>query len=375
MDRGGIIMKRWHHEDIFTLIEKWAPKHLAYDWDNVGLQIGSTQSETNKVMITLDVVEAVVDEAIEKGVNLIIAHHPLLFKPLKTIDYNSFKGKVIQKLIKHDITVYAAHTNLDIAHGGVNDLLSDALQLQNKSHLVKTAEISLYKLIVYVPVSHVEEVRQAIGNNGYGHIGDYSHCSFNTEGTGTFKPLEGTNPFIGEKDTIAYVDETKIETIVKENDLQSALNVVKKHHPYEEVAYDVYKLEQTGDTFGLGIVGKLQETITLKNLCDKVKQAFHLDKVRLTGNQENTVKKVAIVGGSGESFIVQAKNKGADVLITGDITFHQAQDAEEMGIAVIDAGHYIEEIMKKATKDYINHLCNEVECITSEIDTNPFRYV
>lgn len=368
-------MTKWYHRDIFSLMEKWAPKHLAYDWDNVGLQIGSAQTETKKVMITLDVVDAVVDEAIEKGVNLIVAHHPLLFKPLKTIDFQSFKGNVIQKLIKHDITVYAAHTNLDIAHGGVNDLLSDALQLQNKSHLIKTSATSLYKLVVYVPDTHVEKVRQALGDNGYGHIGDYSHCSFNTDGTGTFKPLEGTDPFIGEQDSIAYVNETKIETVVKEADLQKALQVVKAHHPYEEVAYDIYKLVQEDETFGLGVVGMLQENMTLKELCHKVKQTFHLEKVRLTGSQEHLVKKVAIVGGSGEKFIEQAKHKGADVLITGDVTFHQAQDAEEMGIAVIDAGHYIEEIMKEATQNYINQLCNEVECITSEIDTNPFRYV
>lgn len=375
MDRGGTALKKVHHSNIFDLMEKWSPKHLAYDWDNVGLQIGSKHDETKKIMVTLDVVEAVVDEAIEQEVNLIIAHHPLLFKPLKSIDYNTFKGKVLQKLIKHDITVYAAHTNLDIAHGGVNDLLSDALELQDKSHLVQTHETTLYKLIVYVPESHVESVRQALGNNGLGHIGDYSHCSFNTEGTGTFKPLEGTDPFIGEKDEIAYVKETKIETVVKEEDVERAIHVVKNSHPYEEVAYDIYQLVQTGETFGLGVVGQLQESITLQELCEKVKQTFALDKVRLTGNIEKDVRDIAIVGGSGEKFIKQAKSKGADVLITGDVTFHQAQDADEMGIAVIDAGHYIEEIMKEATKDYINHLCDGIECITSQVNTNPFRYV
>lgn len=363
------------HKDIFNLMEKWAPKHLAYDWDNIGLQIGSANDETKKIMVTLDVVESVVDEAIEQGVNLIIAHHPLLFKPLQSIDYSSFKGKVIKKLIQHDITVYAAHTNLDIAHGGVNDMLSDALELSNKNHLVTTHKESLYKLVVYVPETHAESVRIALGDNGLGHIGHYSHCSFNTNGTGTFKPLEGTDPFIGEKDKIAEVAEVKIETVIKEQDIQQALHIVEKNHPYEEVAYDLYHLAQDGETYGIGIVGQLDTPASLLDVCTLVKDAFHLDTVRVTGDQNKTIQKVAILGGSGEKFIQQAKNKGADVYITGDMTFHQAQDAYEMGLSVIDAGHYIEEIMKQATADYIKQLCEEIECITSQVDTNPFRYV
>lgn len=375
MDRGGIRLKQWHHGDIFKLLEKWAPKHLAYDWDNIGLQIGSATDETTKVMVTLDVVESVVDEAIEQGVNLIIAHHPILFKPLQSIDYDTFKGKVIKKLVKHQITVYAAHTNLDIAHGGVNDLLSDALHLQGKEHLVKTYEETLYKLAVYVPESHAATVCQALGDNGVGHIGNYSHCSFNTKGTGTFKALEGTNPFIGKRDTIAFVDEIKIETIVQEKDVQKALQTMKQHHPYEEVAYDLYRLAQTGETYGLGMIGQLGDEITLADLTNQVKKAFNLETVRVTGNDHKQVQKVAILGGSGEKFIQHAKNKGADVFITGDMTFHQAQDAQEMGLAVIDPGHYIEEIMKQATTDYIKQLCEELECIVSKVDTNPFRYV
>ena len=368
-------MKKWYHRDIFKLIEKWAPQQLAYDWDNVGLQIGSEKDETKKIMVTLDVVESVVDEAVEKGVNLIIAHHPLLFKPLKNIHFDSFKGSVIKKLIENGITVYAAHTNLDIAHGGVNDLLSDALGVEQKDHLVKTYEETLYKLVVYVPKSHAEDVRIALGDNGFGHIGDYSHCSFNTEGTGTFMPLEGTNPFIGEKAKIAYVEEEKIETVVKETDVQKAISVVKEHHPYEEVAYDLYQLAQKGMSYGLGVVGRLKEKMTLDALCSKVKQAFHLDTVRVTGHDDTLIDKIAILGGSGEKFIKQAIAKDIDVYITGDMTFHQAQDAYEMGLSVIDAGHYIEEIMKQATLEYISKQCGEIECIISKIDTNPFRYV
>ncbi len=368
-------MKKIHHGDVFKLMEQWAPLHLAYDWDNVGLQIGSAKDKTQKVMITLDVVESVVDEAIEVGANLIIAHHPLLFNSLKKIDYESFKGKVIQKLIANQITVYAAHTNLDIAKGGVNDLLSDALGITEKEHLIETYEEQLYKLIVYVPQDDADKVRKALGDNGVGHIGNYSHCSFNTEGTGTFLPQEGTNPFIGEEHQLTFVDEVKIETIVMESDLQTALDTMRKHHPYEEIAYDLYPLAQKGSTYGLGIVGQLEKQITLADLCIQVKDIFDLDAVRVTGNDDAIIRKVGILGGSGEKYIQQAKNKGVDVFITGDMTFHQAQDAYEMGLAVIDPGHHIEEIMKNATKDYLNKLCTEIECIESKIDTNPFRYV
>lgn len=368
-------MKKLIHRDIFQLIEQWAPLHLAYDWDNVGLQIGSAQDETTKVMVTLDVVESVVDEAIKTGANLIIAHHPLLFQSLKKIDYDSFKGKVIQKLIANQITVYAAHTNLDIAKNGVNDLLSDALAIKQKTHLVETYVEPLYKLVVYVPKDHASNVRKALGDKGLGHIGNYSHCSFNTEGTGTFMPEEGTDPFIGKKNELTFVEEVKIETVVMEKDLQKALDTMKKHHPYEEVAYDLYQLAQKGPTYGLGAVGELGQGITLHDLCEKVKKAFNVRTVRVTGDENKLIRKVAILGGSGERYIQQAFKQGADVFITGDMTFHQAQDAYEMGLAVIDPGHYIEEIMKQATADYLSKLCTETECVVSTIDTNPFRYV
>src|SRR5690625_1754828 len=185
---------------VFQVMENWAPKNLAYDWDNVGLQIGSYHKQVNKVMITLDVLESVVDEAIKKEVDLIIAHHPLFFKSVKQINYDTPIGRTIAKLIQHDITVYAAHTNLDIANGGVNDLLCEKLQLHSTKNLIHIKNEKLYKLMVYVPLSHAENVRNAISNAGAGHIGNYSHCTFQTKGQGTFKPLAGTNPYIGKVD-------------------------------------------------------------------------------------------------------------------------------------------------------------------------------
>src|SRR5699024_6016275 len=205
------MMNQLTNADIFQWMESWAPKKLAYDWDPIGLQIGSYHKKVKKVMVTLDVLDSVADEAIEQNVDLIISHHPLLFKPLSQLDTNTPKGRIVQKLIKHDITVYSAHTNLDIASGGVNDMLCEALNIEPEDFLVSKETGKLYKLAVYVPVTHEEIVRDALGNSGAGHIGNYSHCTFQTQGIGTFKPLEGTNPFIGEKGKMEYVDEVRME--------------------------------------------------------------------------------------------------------------------------------------------------------------------
>src|SRR5699024_9891248 len=240
------------HGQIFQSLELWAPKSLAYDWDNVGLQVGSKHDVTSGVLVTLDVTEAVVDEAIEKNANVILAHHPITFRPLSAIEFDSVKGKVIKKLIQNNITVYASHTNLDIASGGVNDLLSEAIGLENVQPLIPTQTESLVKLVVFTPVDYVQQVVDALSEAGAGHIGNYSHCTFQSPGQGTFKPLEGTNPFIGTQDTIERVDEIKVETIVKEKDLHTIVTAMTKAHPYEEVAYDIVPLKNEGETLGIG---------------------------------------------------------------------------------------------------------------------------
>lgn len=362
------------HQTIIQKLEEWAPKHLAYDWDNVGLQVGSLKDTTKKVMITLDVLEDTVDEAIEQGANLIIAHHPLLFKPLKTIDFQTSKGKIIQKLIQHQITVYAAHTNLDIADGGVNDLLIDVFDIKDKTHLIPFKDQKLFKLAVFVPVHHENEVRNALSEAGAGHIGAYSHCTFTSEGTGTFKPLDGTNPYIGNKDELTYVEEIKLETIVPEEKLAVVLSAMKKAHPYEEVAHDIFSLQQTGKTYGLGRVATLKETINFDDFIEKVKKAYHLDTLKVVTKAKKPIQKVAVLGGSGQSYIQAAKNKGADVYITGDITFHQAQDAMEMDLQLIDPGHYAEEIMKHATSKYVAQHFPQLKVIESNVNTNPFQF-
>lgn len=368
-------MNEIKHEQIFKQLETWAPKHLAYDWDNVGLQVGSSKAITKKVMVTLDVVESVVDEAIEQNVNLIIAHHPLIFQPLKQIDFHSMKGKIIRKLIEHDITVYAAHTNLDIAEGGVNDLLLDKLPVKNRRPFIPTHQEKLLKLVVFVPISHVDAVRDALSKAGAGHIGNYSHCTFQSKGNGTFMPLEGTNPYIGDKGKLEIVDEMKIETIVKEKEIQKVVSAMKNAHPYEEVAYDLYPLENAGEKLGLGRVAILEEPVTLQKFAEMVKDAFKVDGIRITGDLHKEINKIAIVGGSGQSYMEQAVKQGVDAFITGDVTFHTALDAKEMGLAIIDPGHFIEKVMIDATKQYLTSTVANLDIVVTETNSDPFKFM
>lgn len=364
------------HKHVFQAMEAWAPLHLAYDWDNVGLQIGSPLRTAKKVMVTLDVLENIVDEAIEENVDLIISHHPLFFKAIKDINTGTPQGRVIKKLIKHDISVYTAHTNLDIADGGVNDILCDLLHVNQRKPLLPLSTENLYKLVVYVPLTHQEEVRDALSDAGAGHIGNYSHCTFQAEGKGTFKPLEGSQPYSGKVNETAFVDEVRMETIVREKNVQHSIEYMKKAHPYEEVAYDLYKLENKGHTLGLGRIGKIESSMTLKNFVEEVKSAFNISNVRVVGNLDKPIKEVAVLGGSGEKYIDIAKQAGADVYVTGDLTFHTAQDAKEAGLCVIDPGHHIEEAMKEATKDYLDkHFHQELDVIVAKADSEPFQFV
>lgn len=366
-------------QDVIKWFEQLAPKHLAMDKDPIGLHVGTLNKKVNKVMVTLDVLENVVDEAIEKEVDLIISHHPLLYVPLKQVNPDNEKGRIVQKLVKHDITVYAAHTNLDVATGGVNEALCDALGVEPTDVLVETKKEKLIKLAVYVPQTHKDELRDALGDAGAGHIGDYSHCVFQSPGTGSFKPLEGTNPYIGTQGEIELVDEVKLETIVPQSQLYKVLEAMNNTHPYEEVAYDLYPLENEGEKVGAGRLAELDEPMTLEAFAEHVKTSLDVPALRVVGDLNKKVKKLAILGGDGNKYISQAKRKGADVFITGDLYFHVAHDALGMGLNVIDPGHHVEKVMKKAVHDYLKNVFEEnkvdTKVIISEANTEPFQFL
>ncbi|MCA0982725.1 Nif3-like dinuclear metal center hexameric protein [Halobacillus yeomjeoni] len=365
-------------QEIIRKFEQWSPKHLAFDWDNVGLQVGSLNKPVKNIMVTLDVLENVVDEAIEKGIDLIIAHHPLLFVKLNQINFDTPKGRVVKKLIQHDITVYAAHTNLDVAKGGVNDVMAEALQLEEVRPLLETGKEDLVKLTVFVPESHADLLRDAISEAGAGHIGNYSHCTFQLSGEGTFKPQDGTNPYIGQAGELEKVSEKRVETIVPKAKLSVVLQAMENAHPYEEVAYDLYPLLNEGESQGVGRIGLLPNSVTLKELCEHVKEEYSVPSLRFVGDENKKVQKVALLGGSGEKYIHQAKRNGADVYITGDMTFHMAQDAYEMGLSVIDPGHHVEKLVCPVIGEFIERECNQdqqLKVFISEADTEPFKFV
>jgi dinuclear metal center YbgI/SA1388 family protein len=364
---------------IIQAFESWSPKSLAVEGDKIGLQIGTLNKPIKKIMVVLDLLDTVVDEAIEEAVDLIIAHHPIIFRPLKAIQTDRPYGKIVEKLIKHDIAVYAAHTNLDVAKGGVNDLMAEKLGLQNVEVLSPTTEIKLKKLVVFVPVEHSDTVREALASVGAGHIGNYSHCTFNSEGTGTFKPELGSDPFIGKAGKLEFVQEIKIETIFPAHLQNKVISRLLKAHPYEEVAYDIYSLDNKGEQLGLGRVGVLKEELTLKKFALFVKQAFEIEGLRVVGNLEDKVSKVAVLGGDGNKYVSSALFKGADVFVTGDVYYHVAHDAMMEGLNLIDPGHNVEKIMKEAVKNFLEKFLIEnkydTKIISSNLNTDPFTFL
>lgn len=366
-------------QTVVQLMERLAPKSLAMPDDKIGHQLGTLRKEISHVLVTLDVNEEVVEEAIRIGAGLIIAHHAIIFRPLAHLQTDTPAGKLYEKLIKHDIAVYIAHTNLDVADGGVNDMMAEALGLEVTGHLEDIHTDKLKKLVVFVPQSHDQAVREAIFAAGAGWIGNYSHCSFNIPGTGTFLPHEGTDPFTGKLGRLEHAAEVRIETIVPASAERRVVQAMLKAHPYEEVAYDLYPMDLKGRTFGLGRVGRLPADVTLAGFAEQVKQAFEVPFVRLVGDANRPVRKVAVLGGSGSRYVRHAIRAGADVLVTGDIDYHTAQDALAEGLAIIDPGHNAEKIMKRRVADWLNMRLEEQQSDTrafaSTIDTETFRFV
>lgn len=363
---------------IANIINRVASPRLAEKWDNVGLLVGDYTADVEKVMVTLDVNQDVLESAIEQGVNMIISHHPMIFSKIKSIRADRPKGKMIIDAIKNDLNIFAAHTNLDIAEGGINDLLAQRLNLEKVEPLTINSSEDLFKLVVYIPAGHEEELRMAISEEGAGWIGKYSHCTFQTSGTGTFKPMEGTDPFIGRHGELEKVKEVRLETIVPASRLNKVIRTMVKVHPYEEVAYDIYPLKNSGKVYGLGRVGYLQEEKPYQDVIDMIKDKLELDSLRYMGDLGESIKKIAICSGSGADYIQNAAFKGADLYLTGDIKLHDAQLAESLGLSLIDAGHYGTEVicvpyLYTLLKDEIEEKSLDFEVIQYNKSTDPLK--
>lgn len=371
-------MKDVNGHEIIQLFEQFSPKGYAMEGDKIGLQVGRLNKPVKKVLVALDVLEEVVDEAIKKDVQLILCHHPIIYRPLQKIMTDTPAGRIIEKLIKHDISVYAAHTNLDVAKGGVNDLIAEALGLSNTEVLVPTFETKLKKLVVFVPEEDAEKLTNALGNASAGFIGNYSHCSFTSSGIGQFLPGDNTNPHIGVPGKMEKVKEVRVETILPDHLEKGVLSAMFKAHPYEEVAYDVYPLENQGETLGLGRIGSIEE-MTLKEFASHVKKVLHVEGLRVVGDLNAPVRKVAVLGGDGNKYFMSAKFKGADVYVTGDMYYHTAHDAMMAGLNIIDPGHNIEKVMKAGVAKVLSEMFNEkgynVSIFPSDVNTDPFQFL
>ncbi|KJS15248.1 MAG: NGG1p interacting factor 3 protein, NIF3 [Peptococcaceae bacterium BRH_c4b] len=349
---------------IFSLMEDYAPPDLAMDWDNSGLQVGDPDAAVGGIMLALDIDEEVCREAAEKNCQLIITHHPLFFKDLKRLDLRTSTGSLVAGLIRSGITLYAAHTNLDCAPDGVNAALARILGLKQSRVLKPSRDGGFLKLVVFVPAGHEDEIREALTRAGAGWIGNYSDCTFETAGAGTFRPLGGTNPYIGKPGRLERVNEIRLETIVPERLAGLAVEAMRAVHPYEEVAYDLYplKIKSTGE--GLGRVGDLTVPLSLGQFSEKVKSSLGLPVLRVGGEIDKSVARVALCGGSGADLWPVARAAGADVLVTGDVGYHAARDMVQAGFCFIDAGHYgTERVILPLLRDYL-----EKECIAKGLE-------
>lgn len=365
---------------IMGWLDTLAPRRLAEEWDNVGLILGDPAQQVERVLLALDIDEKVVKTARNGHFQLIISHHPLIFKPVKSLRWDTTQGQLLRDLIQGDVGVLSLHTNLDAADEGVNHVLAQKLGLQNVGNLMTDKEESLVKIVVFVPLEYLEKVRLALGEAGAGHIGQYSHCTFFAKGIGSFKPLDGAKPFIGSVGKLEEAEEARLETIVPHSKLKKVLNAMIKAHPYEEVAYDLYPLINDNISQGMGRIGHLPDSLTLAQLACYVKDKLGIEMVKIVGDGDVLIKKIAVCGGTGAAMIHKAKFLGAQCLVTGDIKYHEAQDALNLGVSLIDAGHYATErpVLEKIL-DFLKVKCETekklLEVLVFPDSQDPFKYL
>ncbi len=344
------------------------PPALAEDWDNVGLQVGDPTAEVSRIAVALDPVEATLTEAVSKKAELLVCHHPLIFKPLRHLTPNDETGKLVLRAVQEKVAIFSAHTNLDRATGGLNDWLAERLGLID-ARPMETNEGLLFKLVVFVPVEAQETVADALFSAGAGAIGAYDRCSFRAAGTGTFRAGAGTDPYVGEPGKDESVDEVRLETVVPKEKLGRVVARMVKAHPYEEVAYDLYPLLNDRPDVGLGRIGKLAEPVSLSEYAAQIKSSLDAGHVRVVGPGHKKICKVAVCGGSGASLLATAYRQGADLLVTGDVKYHDARIAESLGIALVDAGHFATE--KIAVEGLTRQLHKIIEDKGFEIEVLP----
>ena len=366
-------------QDLIGLLHALYPPQFAESWDNVGLQAGDPLAEITRAVVCLDPSEEALDTALAHQAQAIIAHHPLIHTPLRNVTPLDETGRICFRSVKEGIAVLCAHTNLDRARDGLNDWLATRLGIEGAKPLAG-GEGDLVKVVVFVPAGYEGKVAEALFQGGAGHIGNYDGCSFQSSGTGTFRPGAGASPFLGSEGKTERAAEVRLETIVPRERLNRCVDRMLRAHPYEEAAYDLIPLANRRGDIGLGRIGRLPEALSLEAFAQKVKESLGASSIRLVGKGDRMLRKVAVCGGSGASLLGEALRQGADVLVTGDVKYHEARRAEAQGIALIDAGHFAtERIMvphlTAALEGEAQRRRLNITFFEMEGETDPFRAV
>jgi len=360
--------------DVIHHLEALSPLAYAEDFDNVGLLVGNKNNDLTGVLVTLDTLESVVDEAIAKSCNLIVSFHPIIFKGLKQLTGKSYVERVVMKAIKHDISIFAIHTALDNALHGVNDRICEQIGLINRQILIPQSG-SIKKLTTYVPENDINKVRDALFNAGAGAIGNYDHCSFNVNGIGTFNGNENSSPTIGTPGTTQHEPEIKLSISFAKHLESKILQVLFKHHPYEEVAYEVTTLENKNQHVGMGMLGEFEIPMEEVDFLDHIKQVMQTKSIRHSSLLGKKIKTIAVLGGSGSFAIQAAKAAQADAFITADLKYHDFFTADN-SILLTDIGHYeSEQFTKNLLVAYLTEKMPNFAIILSNTNTNPVKYL
>ena len=361
-------------KEIIVILQEMAPLEYAEDFDNVGLLLGNEEENATGILVCHDALESVIDEAIAKKCNLIVCFHPIIFSGMKKITGKNYVERSVLKAIKNDIAIYAVHTALDNHKNGVNKIFCDALGLSNTKILIMKPNF-IQKLITYTIPENVEKVRNALFEAGAGKIGNYEDCSFNSQGIGTYMGNENSNPEIGERFEFVEAQEIKIEVTFEKHLQSKILKALIKNHIYEEVAYEIYDLQNQHQNIGLGMVGELEKPLSEIEFLSFVKSKMHCGGIRHSSLLGKSIKKVAVLGGSGSFAIKNAIQAGADVFLTADLKYHNFYEAENK-ILIADIGHYeSERYTKNYIVDYLKEKITNFAIVLSEENTNPVKYI
>ncbi|MBI4649730.1 Nif3-like dinuclear metal center hexameric protein, partial [Candidatus Desantisbacteria bacterium] len=349
---------------IIKIIENIAPEYLEFPGDKNGLHVGSLEMDIRSVLITLEITEGVVKEAVNYKCNLIVSHHPFIFNPIQNLYFSDIKTEIIKQLLIKKIAVYSAHSNMDSSPYGINFMLAQKIGLKYTKPILPVKLSNFKKLVIYIPVTHMDKVRDKLLSMQLFETEKYSKMSFSCSGEGTFLPNSKASPFIGVPGHLEKVFEHRLEVLVEDKNIHNTLENVRKVHPYQEMAFDIYPVENFYHQAGFGLYGEIEEAISLNKFADQVKKNLNIKSLRVVGDMNKKIKKIGVISGSGADYIPYAKNIGLNVLITGDIKHHDAHNALEKEISIIDAGHYHTE---KFFKDIVYNSLKKNKDINSKI--------